>query len=80
MNTRRENIHGFFVEFDPTEKEIIYAGRYLRDDLQLTEAKTFFDAARLNGSADFEDDYDRDWTIIYNRGTNVYNLVRRQRE
>lgn len=75
--TKKERVHGFLIEFDEELKDGI---RYLRDDLQYGEAKTLFDAARFDGEAEFEDDYDRDWTIIYNRGKDTYSLVRRQRE
>ncbi len=77
MKTKKERIHGFWLKFDGGLREGV---RYLRDDLQYREAKTLFDAARLQGTAEFEDDYDRDWTLIYNRGKGTYTLVRRQRE
>jgi len=77
MKTKKERIHGFLLEFDEELKEGV---RYLRDDLQYKEAKTLFDAARLRGDAEFEDDYDRDWTLTYNRGKGTYTLIRRQRE
>lgn len=77
MNIKKENIHGFWLQFDEEARDGV---RYLYSDLQREEAKTLFDAARLRGSAEFEDDYDRDWTIVYNRGDNTYTLIRRQRE
>lgn len=77
MATKKESIHGFWIEFDEKLRDGI---RYLRDDLQYNEAKTLFDAARLRGSAEFEDDYDRDWTIIYNRQKGTFTLILRQRE
>jgi len=76
MAIKKETIHGFWVTFD---EELRDGVRYLRDDLQYKEAKTLFDAARLNGSAEFEDDYDRDWTLVYNRD-GTYTLIRRQQE
>lgn len=77
MAIKKESVHGFWVEFEENLRDGI---RYLREDLQYGEAKTLFDAARLRGSAEFEDDYDRDWTIIYNRGKGTYTLIRRKRE
>lgn len=77
MAIKKETIHGFWVTFDEEAREGM---RYLREDLQYKEAKTFFDAARLTGSAEFEDDDDRDWTLIYNRGDGTYTLIRRQQE
>jgi len=77
MEVKKESIHGFWVEFDEELRDGI---RYLRDDLQYREAKSLFDAARLTGSAEFEDDYDRDWTLTYNSGEGTYTLIRRERE
>jgi len=77
MATKKERIYGFWLEF---EEELRNGVRYLRDDLQYKEAKTLFDAARLRGEAEFEDDQDRDWTLIYNRQAGNYTLIRRQRE
>ncbi len=77
MAQKKESVHGFWTEFEEKDRDGI---RYLRDDLQYNEAKTLFDAARLRGSAEFEDDFDRDWTIIYNRDKGTYTLIRRQRE
>ncbi|KKQ75990.1 MAG: hypothetical protein US98_C0055G0002 [Parcubacteria group bacterium GW2011_GWC1_38_6] len=78
MATRKELIHGFRVVFD--EEVLVSAVKYLRYDLQPNEAKTLFDAARLRGNAEFEDDQDRDWTLTYNRGDNTYTLFHRQKE
>lgn len=77
MATKKENIHGFPVIFDEKDIDGI---RYLRDDLQYNEAKTLFDAARFRGEAQFEDDYDRDWTLKYNSSEGTYTLIRRQSE
>jgi hypothetical protein len=77
MAVKKEQVHGYWLIF---EEELRDGVRYLRDDLQQKEAKTIFDAARLDGTAEFEDDQDRDWTIIYNRQDGNYTLIRRQRE
>ena len=77
MPIQREQVHGFWLIF---EEDLRDGARYLREDLQYQEAKSLFDAARLNGSSEFEDDYDRDWTLVYNRGEGNYTLLRRQRE
>jgi hypothetical protein len=77
METKKEQVHGFWVEFEEKDRDGI---RYLRDDLQYKEAKTLFDAARIDGEAEFEDDYDRDWSLIYNRDKGTYTLIRRQTE
>jgi len=77
MNIKKESIHGFWLTFDEEMRDGV---RYLRDDIQLGEAKTLFDAARLRGEAEFEDDHERNWTIIYNRNDGTYTLLRRQRD
>lgn len=77
MAVKKEQIHGFWLIF---EEELREGVRYLRDDLQHKEAKTLFDSARLTGTAEFEDDQDRDWSLIYNRQDGNYTLIRRQRE
>ena len=77
MAVKKEQVHGYWLVF---EEELRDGVRHLRDDLQSGEAKTIFDAARFDGTAEFEDDQDRDWTIIYNRQDGNYTLIRRQRE
>jgi hypothetical protein len=65
-------LHGFPVQYEDNAFEGI---RYLRDDLDYNEARVFFDQARERGSAPFEDDADRQYTLLYRAG--VYTLVRR---
>ena len=77
MAVKKEQVHGYWLIF---EEELRDGVRHLRDDLQSGEAKTIFDAARIDGTAEFEDDQDRDWTLIYNRREGNYTLIRRQRE
>ncbi len=77
MEIKKEKVYGFLVRFEQDLREGI---RYLRNDLQREEAKTLFDAARLRGNAEFEDDKDRDWTLMYIRGDNSYVLTLRQTE
>ena len=77
MAVKKEQIHGFWLIF---EEELRDGIRHLRDDLQYKEAKTLFDSARLTGVAEFEDDQDRDWSLIYNPQDRTFTLIRRQRE
>ena len=77
MAIKKQSVHGFLVQY---EEELRDGIRHLSIDLQYSEAKTLFDAARLRGSAEFEDDFDRDWSLVYNRGAGTYTLIRRQRE
>jgi len=74
---KKETVHGYWVKFP---QELYDAIRYLRQDLQYQEAKTLFESARSRGEAQFEDDMDRDYTLIYNRGEATFTLMRRQRE
>jgi hypothetical protein len=77
MEIKTEKIYGFSVRFEQDLREgIIYLGQ----DLQEQEAKTFFNAAKLTGRADFEDDEDRDWTLTYIREGDVYILTLRSEE
>jgi hypothetical protein len=77
MATKKEMIHGFWLEFEEEDRDGMH---YLRYDLQREEARTLFEAARLRGSAEFEDDQDRDWSLAYDRAKQVFTLSRRQRE
>lgn len=65
-------VHGFSIAYEENAVEGI---RYLRDDLSFDEARVFFDQARMKTSAQFEDDEDRNFTILYHDGS--YTLVRR---
>jgi len=65
-------IAGFSVGYEENAAPGI---EYLKNDLDQTEARVFFDQARTRGSAAFEDDEDRQFTLICK--SNVYTLVRR---
>ncbi len=77
MEINKEQVHGFWVRFEQDLREGII---YLSEDLQAEEAKTIFDAARLTGRAEFEDDEDRDWTLTYIRDDDIYVLTLREQE
>lgn len=69
---QKTTVHGFNVTYEDNA----YAGiTHLRDDLDFAEARVFFDQARIRGSANFEDDEDRQFTLNYRDG--VYTLFRR---
>lgn len=69
---KREKIHGFLVNFEDSLKNTgIY---YLQYDLNPGAARTFFEAARNESQAHFEDDHERRFTLIYNRSDGTYNL------
>lgn len=65
-------VHSFIVYY---EKDAYEGMRHLRDDLDYNESRVFFDQARQRKSVPFEDDEDRQYTLIYQNG--VYTLVRR---
>lgn len=68
----KTTIHGFTVSYEENAADGI---RYLRDDLSSRETKVFFDQARREGAAEFEDDDDRQFTLLYQSG--YYTLIRR---
>lgn len=65
-------IHGFPVTYEENAEPGV---RHLREDLDADEARVFFDQARLRGSAAFEDDGDRQFTLFHRAG--AYILARR---
>ena len=69
---QRTTVHSWTVEFEENCHDGI---RYLRDHLDLNEAKVFFDEAKLRGAAEFEDNQNRNYTLVYRDG--LYVLVRR---
>ena len=70
--TLQATVHGKKVAYEKNA----YAGiKYLRDDLDSSEARVFFDQARMRRAAPFEDDEDRQFTLAYKSGT--YILIRR---
>lgn len=71
---KRTSIHGFWVNYEDNAHEAL---KRLRDDLSRDEAKVYFEQARLKGSAQFEDDYDRQFTLFYERGSGSFILTRR---
>lgn len=68
----KTKIHGFTVIYETNASGGV---RYLREDLDFNEARVFFDQARMRGSAMFEDDNERQYTLIYQSG--VYTLMKR---
>lgn len=69
---QKTTVHNFTVTY---EENALDGVRYLRDDLDENEIKPFFSQAREHGSAEFEDDEDHQFTLLYQGGT--YILVRR---
>jgi len=68
---KRIFLDGFYLNYPATD--IAYRGvKYLRDDLSGDETKVFFNQARVKGAADFEDEHERNYRIIYKSG--IYSL------
>ena len=70
---KEKYIHGFKVEYEDDVKNGI---EYLLYDLDRDEARVFFDQARLKKRAEFEDDREGQYTLIY-KGMNHYALIGR---
>ncbi len=73
MTIKKTIIHGTPVYYEENAKA---GAEYLAYDLQFEEAAVFFRYARANGSAKFEDDQERQFTLIYNPD-GTYLLKRR---
>lgn len=68
------DVHGVRIRYDKNTEHGIY---YLKNDLSANEAKVIIEYARLHGSAEFEDDQDRDYTLV--KGADgTFTLVLRQ--
>ncbi len=71
---QKEWVHGHLVNFDASVKSTgLY---YLQRDLQAEEARNIFETARARGKAYFEDDGERQFTLIH-RSDGSFDLVKR---
>ncbi len=61
MPIKDRDVHGYKVSGDDDAKEGIV---YLDERLDYDEAKVFFEHARTRGSAQFEDDEGRNFTLV----------------
>lgn len=68
----KTTVYNFIVFY---EKDASLGIDYLKNDLDYEETRVFFDQARARNSAQFEDDDDRQYTLLYKNG--VYTLIRR---
>lgn len=75
MAEHSRNIHGFTVTGDDAASKGM---DYLDVDLQSEEARVFFNQARQTGSAKFEDDEERNFTLKYDRRTGHYSIEKRK--
>ena len=66
-------IHSYPVSYEDTNaKEGMI---YLRDELDEQESKVFFEQAHRAGSAEFQDEHDRQFTLMYEN--EKYVIIRR---
>lgn len=70
---REINIRGFRVKYEEGEQAGI---NYLLYDLDPHESRVFFNEARRNKYAEFEDDREGQYTLSYNQ-EGTYTLMRR---
>ena len=70
-------INYYRLKYEDQEIDISYGVQYLQYDLSLEESKVFFEQAKRNKQAQFEDDYERQFTLEYNSGEDSYTLIKR---
>ncbi len=76
MNSQTQitDVHGVRIRYDKTTEHGVY---YLKNDLSANEARVIIEYAKMRGSAEFEDDQDRNYTLI--KGVDgIFTLVLRQ--
>lgn len=73
---QKQYFAGQYVKYDDQEKNISYGINYLSYDLSPEEVKVFFNEAKIKGQAQFEDHYNRNFTLMYNSDY-TYTLISR---
>lgn len=66
-------LHGYYVSYDDSAADGIY---YLQYQLDPEEIAVFFETARLKGDCPFEDQYNRNYSLVYNND-GTYTLIKR---
>jgi hypothetical protein len=74
-NLKFTTIHGYKTYYN---EEVRNGMNRLLVDLDLSEVKPLYDYARMNGSANYEDDYDKQYTLIYDRSKGAYTIISRK--
>ena len=69
-----EYIHGIKVEYESEDRHIRDGINYLDNKIEPLEAKVFFAQAHDKKSAQFEDNENHQFTLIY-KGNNIYLLI-----
>ena len=70
-------INYYKLKYEDQETDISYGVQYLQYDLMPEESKVFFEQAKTNKQAQFEDDYERQFTLTYDYGDNSFTLIKR---
>ena len=68
-------VHKWQVVYESSLSSTVVS--YLKDYLEEAEAEVFFKAAQEDGQAHFEDDDDRNYTLVYDTSNREYILMRR---
>jgi len=71
------NIYGYNLKYEDDMACASNVINYLQYDLSQDEAKVFFEQAKSAGSVEFEDDYEDQMTMVYNRGEDNFTLIKR---
>ncbi|PIY95912.1 MAG: hypothetical protein COY66_05645 [Candidatus Kerfeldbacteria bacterium CG_4_10_14_0_8_um_filter_42_10] len=74
MSEHKRDVHGHTVS---GEDDALNGINYLDHHLDYQEAEVFFDQAKRNGAAQFEDDKKKNYTIIRNQDA-TYTVERRK--
>ena len=72
------NIHGYEVQYDDLSTTVNGGVKYLKEKIDASEAKVYFDDARKSSTlkAHFEDQKGNNFTLVYNSG-GTYTLRKR---
>ena len=71
------NLHGYYLYYDEnnyTADKDALDYMYKLDESQM---KTLFDAAQMDGEANFKTDYGYDYKIVYDYSTKMHTLLKR---
>lgn len=68
-------VHGYKTYYN---EEVRNGLNHLLVDLDLSEVKPLYDYARMNSAANFEDDHDRQYALIYDRSKGAYTIISRK--
>ena len=71
---RSIRIHGFKTYYN---EETRRGMKRLVEDLDSSEAIPLFEYAKHHGSTNFEDDYEGQYTLMYNKGDYTFIITRR---